>query len=73
MKNAQLGYTLPATLTRKISIQRLRFYVGAENLITITVTKDLIRTASGGYTTLGVDKGIYPQSRTITLGANITF
>ena len=29
--------------------------------------------ASGGYTTLGVDKGIYPQSRTITVGANITF
>ena len=29
--------------------------------------------ASGGYTTLGVDKGIYPQSRTITVGANVTF
>lgn len=74
LKNAQLGYTLPATLTRKISIQRLRFYVGAENLITITGYEGFDpELASGGYTTLGVDKGIYPQSRTITLGANITF
>jgi len=29
--------------------------------------------AAGGYTTIGVDKGIYPQARTISVGANITF
>ena len=74
LKNAQIGYTLPATLTRKASIQRLRLYVGAENLITITGYEGFDpELASGGYTTLGVDKGIYPQSRTITVGANITF
>ena len=74
LKNAQIGYTLPATLTRKASIQRLRLYVGAENLITITGYEGFDpELASGGYTTLGVDKGIYPQSRTITVGANLTF
>lgn len=74
LKNAQLGYTLPAMITRKFSVQRLRLYVAAENLITITGYEGFDpELASGGYTTLGVDKGIYPQSRTIYVGANITF
>ncbi|HNX54145.1 MAG TPA: TonB-dependent receptor [Prolixibacteraceae bacterium] len=74
LKNTQFGYTLPANLTRKFSVQRLRFYIAAENLITITGYEGFDpELASGSYTTLGVDKGIYPQSRTISIGANITF
>lgn len=74
LKNIQLGYTLPRTLTTRASIQRLRVYVAAENLLTITGYDGFDpELASGGYTTIGVDKGIYPQSRTISLGANITF
>ncbi|MDF9831167.1 TonB-dependent receptor [Parabacteroides sp. PF5-6] len=74
LKTAQIGYTLPIHLTRKASVQRLRVYVAAENLITLTGYDGFDpEVASGGYTTLGVDKGVYPQSRTISLGANITF
>ena len=74
LKNAQLGYTLPRHITRMASIQRLRVYIGAENLFTFTSYDGFDpELASGGYTTLGVDKGIYPQSRTITIGANVTF
>ena len=36
LKTAQLGYTLPAYLTMKASIQKLRVYVSAENLLTFT-------------------------------------
>mgnify|MGYP000894017050 CR=1 FL=1 len=74
LKTAQLGYTLPMSITRKVSIQRLRFYVSAENLLTFTKYDGFDpEIASGGYTTIGVDRGIYPQARTISLGANITF
>ncbi|WP_291530742.1 SusC/RagA family TonB-linked outer membrane protein [Bacteroides sp. UBA939] len=74
LKTAQLGYTLPATLTRKFSVQRLRVYVSAENLLTFTRFEGFDpELAAGGYTTMGVDKGIYPQSRTISIGANIVF
>lgn len=74
LKTAQLGYTLPAYLTMKASIQKLRVYVSAENLLTFTKYDGFEpELASGGYTTIGVDKGIYPQSRTISVGANITF
>lgn len=74
LKNAQLGYTLPADLTRKVSVQKLRVFVSAENLLTFTKYDGFDpEVASGGYTTIGVDKGIYPQARTISLGANISF
>ena len=36
LKNIQLGYTLPQSLTRKAFIEKLRVYVAAENLITFT-------------------------------------
>ena len=74
LKNTQIGYTLPANLTRMASIERLRIFVSAENLLTFTGYDGFDpEIASGGYTTIGVDKGIYPQSRTISVGANITF
>lgn len=74
LKTAQLGYTLPANLTRKVSVQRLRLFVSGENLLTFTGYKGFDpEIASGGYTTIGIDRGIYPQSRTISVGANITF
>jgi TonB-linked SusC/RagA family outer membrane protein len=74
LKTAQFGYTLPQNLTKKVSVQRLRFYIAAENLITVTGYEGFDpELAAGSYTTLGVDKGIYPQSRTISVGANITF
>ncbi len=74
MKSAQLGYTLPVELTGKLAIQRLRVYVSADNLLTFTSYDGFDpEIASGGYTTIGIDRGIYPQSRTISVGANITF
>ncbi|WP_026475657.1 SusC/RagA family TonB-linked outer membrane protein [Alkaliflexus imshenetskii] len=74
LKNIQLGYTLPNAISRSVSIQKFRVYVAAENLLTFTSYDGFDpEIASGGYTTIGIDRGIYPQARTISLGANITF
>jgi hypothetical protein len=74
LKSAQMGYTLPRKLTVRIAIQRLRVYISADNLLTFTGYDGFEpEIASGGYTTIGIDRGIYPQSRTISVGANITF
>ncbi|WP_075591295.1 SusC/RagA family TonB-linked outer membrane protein [Labilibacter marinus] len=74
LKNIQLGYTLPNSILSQKIIQRMRLYVAAENLLTFTKYDGFEpEIASGGYTTIGVDKGIYPQSKTISFGANITF
>ncbi|MCW3785782.1 SusC/RagA family TonB-linked outer membrane protein [Plebeiibacterium sediminum] len=74
LKAIQLGYTIPPTVLRKDFIKRLRVYVSAENLLTFTKYDGFDpEIASEEYTTIGVDRGIYPQARTISVGANITF
>ena len=69
LKNLQLGYTLPKKITRQVSIERLRLYLGAENLLTLTGYKDGFDPEVGN----GVDYGNYPHARVLTFGANITF
>jgi hypothetical protein len=74
LKTAQFGYTLPQLWTKKVSIQQLRLYVSAENLFTFTGYNGFDpEVATGEYTRIGVDRGVYPQSRTIYLGANVSF
>lgn len=71
LKNIQLGYTLPTSITRQAGIERVRIYVGAENLLTFTGYDGFDPEIGDG--DMGVDKGIYPQPRTVTFGASISF
>jgi len=74
LKTMQFGYTIPEQITKRVSVQKLRLFVSAENLLTFTGYEGFDpEIASGGYTTIGIDRGIYPQARTISLGANISF
>lgn len=74
LRNVQIGYTLPYAFTEKFSVKSLRFYVGANNLITLTnyigYDPDV---GSGNPLFSGVDNGIYPQARTIMAGINLNF
>lgn len=72
LKNISVGYTLPQNLTKKFFVQRLRFFVMAENLITWTKYHGFDPEISSGGTSLGVDYGVYPQARTWTVGFNIS-
>lgn len=78
LKNVQLGYTLPASLTQKAYISKLRFFVSGENLWTGTGMAKMFdpETISGGdedreEKTLG-NGNSYPLSRTISFGLSIT-
>jgi TonB-linked SusC/RagA family outer membrane protein len=74
LKTSQLGYTIPKSFTQRISIQQFRIYVSAENLLTFTKYDGFDpEIATGDYTRIGVDRGVYPQSRTVFVGANISF
>lgn len=68
LKNLQIGYTFPNQWTRKAHIERLRLYVTASNLFTITKYSGYDPEVGGG-----TDYGNYPQSRTFTFGINTTF
>ncbi len=76
LKNITLGYTVPRALTRKLTIERLRFYVQAENLVTWTKYWGFdpeIASGPDGIKSLGIDRGVYPQARTFTVGVNVSF
>lgn len=68
LKNVQLGYTLPKSLTEKLRIDRFRLYVSADNLLTKTdffYGYDPETPISNG--------GFYPQVKTFVFGLNINF
>ena len=73
LKNIQLGYTLPASITKHLLLSSLRFYVSGENLLTFTKYHGFDPEISSTTTSLGVDYGVYPQARVWTVGVNIAF
>lgn len=77
MRNIQLGYTLPANVTKTLGINRIRVYISCDNLFTLTNYTGCDPEVTGGNsgfgTAYGIDRGVYPQSRTLTFGANVTF
>ncbi|MDD4256438.1 MAG: TonB-dependent receptor [Bacteroidales bacterium] len=73
LKNVQIGYTLPKHLTRKIFISNLRIYLSGENVLTFTNYTGFDPEIASGGTSLGIDRGVYPQSKVYTVGINLTF
>ena len=73
LKNIELGYTIPESITSKVFISRLRLYVAAENLLTFTKYWGFDPEISSAATSCGVDFGVYPQPRVLRVGANVTF
>ena len=71
LKVVQLGYSLPAGLINKISANKVRFYLSAENLFTMTKYTGYDPEIGGGV--FGIDKGVYPQARSLMLGVQLNF
>ena len=69
LKNLQFGYTLPASLTGKIGIEKLRLYIGGSNLLTFTKYKNFDPEVG----IEGIDNGNFPQVRTLLFGLNMNF
>ncbi|NSL85626.1 TonB-dependent receptor [Chitinophaga sp. Mgbs1] len=78
-KRFELGYSLPRKLTGAWGIEKLRAFVSAENLFTITGYKgynpDLGQDSRTGTLSRGMDNSwdAYPLSRTLLFGLNLTF
>lgn len=66
-----IGYSLPTEAISAIGASKLRVYVTGENLITFTKYSGYDPEIGGS--TMGIDRGYYPQSRTFMLGANLQF
>jgi hypothetical protein len=72
VKNLQVGYTVPAKWTNKAKINSLRFYAAVDNAFTITkYTGFDPELGATSPLSLGIDRGVYPQSRTFRFGATL--
>lgn len=73
-KNLQIGYTLPKKVLNKLSFTNLRFYVGVQNLFTITGYSGYDPEVSSNVLfSRGIDNSSYPNARTYTFGFNASF
>ncbi|ASZ13580.1 TonB-dependent receptor [Chitinophaga pendula] len=74
LKTIQLGYTFSTALLKHIHVQRLRLYVGAQNILTFTkysgLDPEIGRTA---VLNSGLDRMQYPQNKKVMLGAQLSF
>ncbi|MEP6845103.1 MAG: SusC/RagA family TonB-linked outer membrane protein, partial [Panacibacter sp.] len=86
LRNLSVGYSLPANTLRRFGIDKLRFYLQAQNLFTITkytgldpeistqvVGRGDYRSRRSDANSLGIDYGNFPTPRILSLGANLSF
>ena len=74
LRNLQIGYTLPASVSSKAKIARARIYIQGTNLFTLTnysgLNPDVFSTDDRAG---AVDVGSYPVVKQFLIGANISF
>lgn len=67
LKNAEIGYTLPATITHRAHISQLRFFINGSNLLTISKIKHIVDPETG------VNATAYPLVKVFNAGATLRF
>jgi len=75
-RNIQVGYTLPISLSQKIGSDRVRVYLAAQNLFTITKYSGFdpeVGSRNQNALNTGTDQGRYPVARVFMGGINVSF
>lgn len=84
IKNIQLGYTLPSNITKKIDIETVHIYVSGQNLFSFhhyegfdpeigTGRNQGSSINERGLLDIGIDRGMYPIAKTVSVGLNLSF
>ena len=74
-KRLEIGYTMPKGLTGKWGVDKVRVFASGENLFTIRKYKGYNPDIGGAPLSRGMDNSwdVYPLSRTLLFGLNLTF
>ena len=76
-KQIQLGYTVPGKVLSRFGIERLRIYVQAANMFTITkyngFDPELQSSDINGNVGFGIDQGNFPHTPAYLVGVNLNF
>lgn len=74
MRLLQVGYTMPNGLAKKLYLEKVRIYASGENLFTITPYDGIDPEFSrANVLNTGIDKLIYPFTRSYTVGVQVSF
>jgi len=74
LRNLQIGYSLPESITERLRMESLRLYVQGTNLFTITKYTGLDpEVVAYDNLSLAIDRRTYPVSQVFSLGANVRF
>ncbi|MFR9592366.1 MAG: TonB-dependent receptor [Rikenellaceae bacterium] len=73
LKNITLGYNLPKKALNKMHMTKLRVYVSALNIWTLTEYTGFNPEVGGSISTRGMDFGTYPSLATYMCGLNLSF
>jgi TonB-dependent starch-binding outer membrane protein SusC len=84
IKNIQLGYTLPSSLSKRMGIEAAHIYLSGQNLFSFhkyegfdpeigTGRNQGASVNQRGLLDIGIDRGMYPIAKTISVGLNLTF
>ncbi|WP_050700929.1 TonB-dependent receptor [Dysgonomonas sp. BGC7] len=67
LKNTELGYTIPKSISRKLRLSSVRIYTQGVNLLTFSKFKLWDPELASSY------GNVYPQMKSLTLGLNVNF
>jgi TonB-linked SusC/RagA family outer membrane protein len=74
LRNVRVGYALPGSWLNPLGVQRTQIYVNGTNLFTLTEYPGYTpEVGSENVLANGLDTGLFPIPRTITVGVNATF
>jgi TonB-dependent starch-binding outer membrane protein SusC len=76
INNVTFGYNLPKRMLTKLKVDRLRFYITANNPLLFTNYSGYdpdVNTRRNDPTTMGVEYSAYPRARTFVSGVNLSF
>jgi hypothetical protein len=67
LDNVAIGYKLPNSISKKLKLENLRFYVQGQNMLIFTKYKGL----NPEMETSGVDLNGTPRAKVISMGINV--
>lgn len=74
IRQMQLGYSLPSTLTNRLKIKKARVYVSLDDFFTFTKYPGVDpEGGSNGQNSIGIDRGGYPVPRKAIVGLTFNF
>jgi TonB-linked SusC/RagA family outer membrane protein len=74
IRNVQVGYTLPQSVSGSLGIQKFRLYANGTNLMTFTNYSGYTPEISGSSVISdSIDDGEYPIARSVTFGVDLRF